>query len=243
MRSFKFAIAALLFSMNTVLAQTSIDTALAVPIGGIKQWINISTRDNTKPLLLFLNGGPGETAMGARDYFTNKLQERFVVVLWDQRESGKTLQLNPSPQPLTVARYQQDTHELINYLLHRFKRPKLYLVGFSWGTVLGIKMAQQYPNLLYAYIGVSQLVHQTKSEQLLLQKLKNQAAKTKNQTALKELSLVKIPFENKDEVYYQRKWLFAFGDNHISPADHKFRHSSARFISSSGGTIIKQTTI
>jgi pimeloyl-ACP methyl ester carboxylesterase len=159
--------------------------------------------------------------MGARDYFTNKLQERFVVVLWDQRESGKTLQLNASPQPLTVDQYLKDTHELITWLLHRFKRPRLYLVGFSWGTVLGIKMAQQYPDLLYAYIGVSQLVHQAKSEQLLLQRLKNQAATTNNQTALKELSLVKIPFENKDQLYYQRKWLFAFGDNHISPSDLK----------------------
>src|SRR5580692_637267 len=83
MRSFRFAIAGLLFATNSVLAQTPIDTSLAVRIGGIKQWINISTRDNAKPLLLFLNGGPGESAMGAREYFTNKLQERFVVVLWD----------------------------------------------------------------------------------------------------------------------------------------------------------------
>jgi pimeloyl-ACP methyl ester carboxylesterase len=221
MRSFRFAITALLFSANTVLAQTSIDTALAVPIGGINQWINISAKDASQPLLLFLNGGPGESAMGARDYFTKKLQDRFVVVLWDQRESGKTLQLNASPQPLTVDRYVQDTHELITWLLRRFKHRKLYLVGFSWGTVLGIKTVQQYPNLLYAYVGVSQLVYQLKSEQLLLQRLKDQATTTKNQTALKELSLVKIPFENKDQLFYQRKWLFAFGDNHISPADLK----------------------
>jgi pimeloyl-ACP methyl ester carboxylesterase len=114
-----------------------------------------------------------------------------------------------------VDRYQRDTHELIVYLLHRFKRPKLYLVGFSWGTVLGIKMAQQYPDLLYAYVAVSQLVYQVKSERMLLQRLKEHAAATKNQTALKELSLVKIPFKNKDELYYQRKWLFAYIHNPI----------------------------
>jgi pimeloyl-ACP methyl ester carboxylesterase len=199
MRILKFAIIILFFS-NSAFAQTSIDTSMAVNIGGIKQWINISTKDASKPLLLFLGGGPGESNIAAKDYFTGKLQEHFVVVLWDQRESGKTRQLNPSPQPLTVDRYQQDTHELIIYLLHRFKRPKLYLVGFSWGTVLGIKTAQQYPNLLYAYIAVSQLVHQVKSERMLLQRLKEYAATTKNQTALRELSLVKIPFENKDQL-------------------------------------------
>jgi len=69
--------------------------------------------------------------------------------------------------------------------------------------------------LLYAYIAVSQWVHQVKSERMLLQMLKEQAATTKNQTELKELSFVKIPFENKDELYYQRKWLFAFIHNPI----------------------------
>jgi len=159
--------------------------------------------------------------MDSKDYFTKKLQEQFVVVIWDQRESGKTLQLNASPKPLTVDRYQQDTHELITYLLHKFSRPKLYLVGFSWGTVLGIKMAQQYPNLLYAYVAVSQLVYQQKSEQMLLQRLKQQAATAKNQTAINELSRVKIPFENKDELYYQRKWLFAFSNNPIPETEIK----------------------
>jgi pimeloyl-ACP methyl ester carboxylesterase len=215
------AIAFLLFLTNGVFAQSSIDTSMAVNIGGIKQWINISSGDTTKPLLLFLGGGPGESVIAGKNFFANQLQKQFVVVMWDQRESGKTLQLNASPQPLTVNRYQQDTHESITYLLHHFKRPKLYLVGFSWGTVLGIKMAQQYPNLLYAYVGVSQLVHQQQSEQMLLDMLKKQATTENNQTELKELSLIKIPFENKDELYYQRKWLFKFIHRPMSDADLK----------------------
>ncbi|WP_348811305.1 alpha/beta fold hydrolase [Flavobacterium maritimum] len=219
MRFFKFFIILIIFYSGRVFAQTAIDTSMAVNIGGIKQWINISTKDASKPLLLFLSGGPGESDMEYKDYFTKKLREQFVVVIWDQRESGKTVQLNASPELLTIERYQQDTHELITYLLHRFNRPKLYLVGFSWGTVLGIKMAHQYPALLYAYVAVSQLVNQNKSEQLLLQRLKEQATTKNNQTALAELSRIKIPFENKDQVYYQRKWLFSFGNNPVSDAE------------------------
>lgn len=216
MRFFRFFFILIIFYSGRLFAQTSIDTSMAVNIGGIRQWINISTRDTSKPLLLFLSGGPGGSDMDYKDYFTKKLQEQFVVVIWDQRESGKTLELNVISQPLTVDRYQQDTHELITYLLHHFSRPKLYLAGFSWGTVLGIKMAHQYPTLLYAYISVSQLVNQNKSEQLLLQRLKEQATAKKNQAALTELSLIKIPFENKDQLYYQRKWLNAFSDNPVS---------------------------
>jgi pimeloyl-ACP methyl ester carboxylesterase len=221
MRFLRIFVILILFFTKSAFAQTSMDTSMAVNIGGIKQWMNISAKDASKPLLLFLGGGPGESSIDNKDYFTKKLQEHFIVVIWDQRESGKTLQLNASPVSLTVNKYQQDTHELITYLLHRYNRPKLYLVGFSWGTVLGIEMAQQYPNLLYAYIAVSQLVYQQKSEQLLLQRLKEQAARTKNQAALNELSLVKIPFENKDQLYYQRKWLFAFTNNPISETELK----------------------
>jgi pimeloyl-ACP methyl ester carboxylesterase len=208
----------LMFLTTTAFAQSSIDTSMAVPVGGIKQWINISTKDTSKPLLLFIGGGPGESYIKQKDYFSKRLQKEFIVIIWDQRESGKTLQLNVSPEQLTVDRYQQDTHELITYILQHFHRPKLYLVGFSWGTVLGIDMAYRYPGLLYAYVSISQLVHQVESEQLLLERLKEQAKIAKNQTALAELSMIKIPFENKDELYYQRKWLFAFSDNRISSA-------------------------
>ena len=218
MHSFTFSLLLILFSAKNSFAQTSTDTSMAVPIGGIKQWINISAKDTSKPLLLFVGGGPGDTYMGSKNYFTRQLQEQFVVVIWDQRESGKTRELNVSLQPLTVERYLQDTHELITWLLHRFHRPKLYLVGFSWGTVLGIEMAQQYPGLLYAYVSVSQMVYQVKSEQLLLQRSKEQAAAAKNQTALKELALVKVPFQNKDQLYYQRKWLFTFSNRNIPDA-------------------------
>jgi pimeloyl-ACP methyl ester carboxylesterase len=141
------------------------------------------------------------------------------------------------------------------------------LVGFSWGTVLGLKMAQQYPNLLYAYVAVSQMVDQEKSEQLLLQRLKEQAATAKNQTALQELSLVRIPFENTDELYSQRKWLFHFTNNPVPDSvlkqyfstylihclswgmrhlklifRKKFSLFNVLFISLWGGMIIKQIT-
>jgi pimeloyl-ACP methyl ester carboxylesterase len=199
-----------------VFAQTSIDTSMAVSIGGIRQWINISSNDTSKPLLLFLSGGPGDSDMDNKDRFTKELQKQFIVVIWDQRESGRTLQLNASPEPLTIDRYQKDTHELITYLLHHFHRPKLYLTGFSWGTVLGLKVAYQDPELLYAYISVSQLVHQNKSEQLLLERSKEQATAKGNQNALAELSLVSVPFESKDQLYYQRKWLFTFSKIPVS---------------------------
>ena len=192
---------AILVITNIVSAQALMDKSIAVKIGGIQQWINISAKDSSNPLLLFLGGGPGESNMDSKDFFTKKLQDHFTVVIWDQRESGKTLQLNASPEPLTVNLYQQDTHDLILYLLQRFHHKKLYLVGFSWGTVLGIKMAQQYPDEIYAYIAVSQLVYQQKSEGLLRERLKKQALTEKNRRLLKNWQ-VYISHSNLKMIYF-----------------------------------------
>src|SRR4051812_39105516 len=72
-------------------------TILTPDIGGIKQVIQIRTDDATKPVLLFLSGGPGSSMMNGADGFTNILKSRFTIVQWDQRDAGKTLTLNPSP--------------------------------------------------------------------------------------------------------------------------------------------------
>jgi hypothetical protein len=76
MRIFTFAVILSLFFTDSAVAQTSIDSSMAVNIGGIKQWINISTKDASKPLLLYLGGGPGESNIAGKDYFTGKLQEQ-----------------------------------------------------------------------------------------------------------------------------------------------------------------------
>lgn len=184
--------------------QNPIDTNEVISVGGIKQYIQVKGKDNSKPILLFLHGGPGGSLLHKADQITGKLQQHFVVVHWDQRETGRTLQLNKSSQPLTLSLFYHDTHDLIDSLLKNYKRPKLYLAGYSWGSSLGFYIADQYPELLYAYIAISPMIHQWKSDSISLAILKEKMGKK----ARTELSLVKIPFENAEQLYYHRKWLF-----------------------------------
>jgi pimeloyl-ACP methyl ester carboxylesterase len=196
-------------------SKASIDTSRQLPIGGIKQYITLKGKDRSKPLLLYLHGGPGGSVMSYADKFTAKLQENFVVVQWDQRETGKTKQLNDSPEPLTLKLMVQDTHDLILHLLTQFHQPKIYLAGHSWGTVLGFQIAGQYPQLIQEYVAISPVVNQLESERVSLERLKAQAAATKNTVAQDELSRVKIPFENAEMIYYHRKWLFHFNGQKV----------------------------
>jgi pimeloyl-ACP methyl ester carboxylesterase len=198
-------------------AQSKIDTTEILTIGGIKQVIKLTGKDRSKPLFLFITGGPGLPGIYDEDTtFTNQLQNHFVVVQWDQRNCGETLKLNPSPVKLTVKVYENDTHELVNQLLTQFHRKKLALMGWSWGTVLGFYMAGNYPDLLYAYMAVSPVTNQFESETIALHMLQQKALKDNNKRASKELSTVKIPFENNSQLYYDRKWLLASSGVDIS---------------------------
>jgi len=160
--------------------------------------------------LLFLHGGPGNSVIHYAEKFTHKLQEHFIVVQWDQRNAGKTLALNMSPAPLTIDLFERDTHQIIDSLLKRFHQPKLYLVGHSWGTFLGFYMAKNYPELLYAYIPICPMVNQQESERIILAAMKEKASQAKNDGALRELSQVKIPFENGEQLYFHRKWVLDY---------------------------------
>jgi len=192
------------FTGHSLLAQNPIDTTAIFNIGGIKQYVRIKGKDVTKPLLLFLHGGPGGSLMKKTDHITGHLQQHFVVVNWDQRETGETLRLNKSLQALTLQLFYNDTHDLIDTLLQRYHQSKLYLIGYSWGTGLGFYIADKYPELLHAYIAVSPVINQWESERLSLEMLKQNMGKK----ASKELSQVKIPFENAQQLYYHRKWLY-----------------------------------
>ena len=205
----------IIFLLSTVLSSAAqsnhpINSSEAIPIGGIRQWISIKGTNSSHPVLLFLHGGPGNSAMGYAEKFTNELQKSFVVVQWDQRESGKTAELNSSNKLLSVSLMEEDALEMINYLRTRFSQDKIYLMGHSWGGFLGLTIAANHPELLLAYLAISPMVHQVESERLSLEWMIGKAKEDNNLPALKELAMVNIPFQNADQLYYHRSWLARF---------------------------------
>ncbi|HET6991777.1 MAG TPA: alpha/beta hydrolase [Bacteroidia bacterium] len=193
-----------------------IDTTEAIQVGGIKQVVTLQGEDRSKPLFLFITGGPGsEGIYDENRVYLDELKKHFVVVAWDQRNCGQTLKLNPSPVKLTVKLYENDTYELVTALLEQFHQKKLFIMGWSWGTVLGFYMADKHPDQLYAYMAVSPAVNQWESERISLSELKQKAAQQKNIRAINELGKVKIPFEDGLQNYYDRKWLSIFNGETI----------------------------
>lgn len=192
---------------DRLLGSSPVSLQQAVEIGGIKQWVSIRGTDDNNPVLLFLHGGPGNSVMGYADKFTSELQKHFIVVLWDQRESGKTAELNHSSAALTVSLMEEDAVEMINYLRSRFSQNRIYLMGHSWGGFLSLRIASSHPQLLLACFALNPMVYQLESDRLSLEWMRENAARQGNQEALRELSLIRIPFQNGEQLYYHRRWL------------------------------------
>lgn len=145
----------------------SIASLEKVYIGGVKQWILIRGRSVNNPVLLFLHGGPGSAEWPlVRDY-NRSLEDHFIHVYWEQRGAGKSYSKNIGN--MHIDQFISDTRELLQYLQKRVNREKVFLIGHSWGSLLGILTAEKYPELFHAYIGVGQFVSAKEQEEISYQ--------------------------------------------------------------------------
>lgn len=135
-----------------------VEAAGLVPIGGIEQWVTIRGADCGNPVILFLHGGPGNPLSPFGEAIYAPWEDEFTLVQWDQRGAGTTYSANPPPENLTVDRMIADGLALSEHLRQTLAQEKLILVAGSWGTVLGVGMALERPDLFHAYLGAGQLV-------------------------------------------------------------------------------------
>jgi proline iminopeptidase len=126
-------------------------------IGGIDQWASIRGTDKRNPVILLIHGGPGYISMPMSWWFTRGWEEYFTVVQWDQRGAGKTYLLNDPSKiapTLTPERMIADTEEIAAWARKEFGKDKIFVLGHSWGSYLGLELAKRHPDWLHAYIGV-----------------------------------------------------------------------------------------
>ncbi|MGP8173094.1 MAG: alpha/beta fold hydrolase [Terracidiphilus sp.] len=164
----------------------SIASLERIRIGGVDQYILIRGNDSSLPVLLFLHGGPGMPAMYLVHAFQRELEKEFVVVQWDRRAAGKSYREDINGT-LTTEQLVADTVELTNVLRARFHQDKIYLVGHSWGSYLGMLVIARHPELYRAYVGIGQLARNAPINGIQDEYIRQNARRMGDRNAIKEL--------------------------------------------------------
>ncbi|MFZ1748187.1 MAG: alpha/beta hydrolase [Nitrospirales bacterium] len=163
----------------------SISEKVFVNINGVEHGMFIKSKDATHPVLLYLHGGLPEYFL-TQQYPTG-LEDYFTVVWWEQRGSGISYSADIPPETMTLEQMLSDTLEVTNTLRHRFGQEKIYLMGHSGGTFIGIQAAARTPELYSAYIGVAQMSNQLKSERLAYEYMLRQFKESGNAKMVQKL--------------------------------------------------------
>lgn len=215
--------ARILGEAQTIVGEDGIETTERIELGGIEQTVNIRGRHRGNPILLVLHGGPGLTMMPVSHLYLRPWEEFFTVVQWDQRGAGKTYAANDPEKirpTMTVERMLADAEELAAHLRKRYAEDKIVLLGHSWGTVLGTRLAQKHPDWFYAYVGVGQIVDVQENERLGYAAVLRWARSQGNAQAVRELESLapyppdpaKTPVAQQRKILdLQRKWLTEAG--------------------------------
>lgn len=146
--------------------ENSIATKEFIEVNGVKLGMRIQGNNVNNPVLLFLHGGPGMPEDFLQDSYPISLDEHFTIVWLNQRGAGLSFDSKIDLATINREQFIADDIEVAKYLCKRFNQEKIYLMAHSWGTTIGIGLAEQAPELFHAYIAMAQVTDQNESERL-----------------------------------------------------------------------------
>lgn len=100
-----------------------------------------------------IHRGPASPGTPSSWFWEDGWEDYFTVVQWDQRGAGKSYgaedpeRIRPT---LSAGRIVADAAEVVQFLRRRFGHEKIFVLGHSWGSLIGLTLAHQRPEWLYA---------------------------------------------------------------------------------------------
>jgi pimeloyl-ACP methyl ester carboxylesterase len=121
-----------------------------------------------------------------------------------------------SPETMTLSQFVDDTREVSKYLIRKFNRKKIYLLGHSWGTLLGSFTVNKYPEYYYAFLSTGQVARQEQAEIISYNFVLSRAKELKERKAIRVLEKIgPPPYLNRgdriDKMMKERKYVTRYG--------------------------------
>lgn len=177
----------------------SITEKTYIDVNGTQIGMIITGKKKLKPVLLFLGGGPGIPEYLLEYLYPSKLADEFVVCYLEYRGTSISYHPKVDVNTLTTECYLSDVAAVTEYLRKRFSREKVYLMGHSFGTFIGIQAAYEHPEFYHAYIAMAQIVNQPESEIIAYEYMLGQYRQMGNLKMVSEFE--KYPIASSDSAY------------------------------------------
>jgi pimeloyl-ACP methyl ester carboxylesterase len=189
-----------------------IDTLMDIELNGLKQKILIQSNNKNNPILLWLHGGPGTSEMFINHHCMNKLIDFYTVVHWDQRGTALSYNDSLTATEITHDKILDDAIRLTELLIEIYHQDKIFIIGHSFGSILGIHLILKYPDSYYAYIGMGQLIDDDISREITYNWFVNKLKDENDSIELAEvIETHRIPRDLIDKyrgIYYKGRSLF-----------------------------------
>lgn len=224
----------------------AMDTDYKEKINGTMLHFRVRGTDKANPYLVILHGGPGFSSHMFYGWGTS-LETALNVVYLDQRGSGESERLkiaNPAAatpaeiKDYTVANLLKDIEGVREFL----KVDKWYVLGHSWGGMLGLEYVTTRPEHVLGYIHIDGLISQPMAQDAILDRAQakwqpaadspDNAKKQEAQKQLKFIATIRAmkPGEERlrltfgfiyamfGELYYAKPEAMAQGNRQIAEA-------------------------
>jgi len=181
-----------------------IDEEEYIDLDGTKHYMCHRGHDRSHPVLLFLHGGPGASLVPFLHGFQRPWEELVTVVHWDQQGAGKTALANHPLDKINDISLEQtmlDLERVVQHIKEKYGKNRVFLMGYSWGTVLADAYIRLHPEDVISYFGITPLIDMQANESWAYEHMVDVLMSKKNsndQTAL--FQLAPYPSEVFDEV-------------------------------------------
>jgi proline iminopeptidase len=128
------------------------DDFLFLRSDGADMPVHIEGNKDSRIFILYLHGGPGNGTYVWEKFFTG-IEKEFAMVYWDQRAAGDA-QGNAKPNSMTIQKFIDDTYKIVTLINNLYDNPEIFLMGHSWGGLLGTAYLIQYPAGIKGWIEV-----------------------------------------------------------------------------------------
>jgi len=186
----------------------SINEKVFINSNDTKLYAEIKGKDKTKPVILFLHGGPGDVILGLlpfQAYAGKKLEEEYVVVYLHQRGLVKSLPVPDSTQ--TIENHISDVENVVNFLTKKLNRKKITLMGHSWGGLLGALYLMRDDSKIDKFIAIASPFNFKKVNSEGFKCTMKWAKSEQNEAAIKELSeKANPPINTFEKLMIKSKW-------------------------------------